>query len=152
MLRKSAITCLALLAINAAPAPDAPSIGTIKAELFYENSGTFSPDILTSPDFGGWNTIIGEGPASEPANDLLLLIEVRAGGRHSAGVPLYVIAHGYKNRVVVERTFRHLLTPTNGRMWKAVLLRDIGCEGRLSIDVSLGQDKANRVLQFRCGE
>ncbi len=54
-------------------------ITSIQAKLFYHDKGTFSRNVLAKPDFGFWNTIIGEGDAEGPSEATLVLVEVLAG-------------------------------------------------------------------------
>ena len=48
-------------------------IEAIRMQLFYETTGTLSADITPTPD--SWaNTVIGEGAAKEPANDIMVSV------------------------------------------------------------------------------
>src|SRR5262249_40121502 len=52
-------------------------ITSIKAHLFLEHEGAFSPqDFASLPRGALWNTIIGEGAAGSSSNDLLAVVEV----------------------------------------------------------------------------
>jgi hypothetical protein len=52
--------CLSLTASAIGQTPPF-KITAIKAMLYFEQTGTFSKDVLADPNFAFWNTIIGEG-------------------------------------------------------------------------------------------
>lgn len=52
------------------------SLGAIRAQLWYPNSGRLSKDILADKNFVLWNTIIGEGSAEEQSLHTLVTVEV----------------------------------------------------------------------------
>ena len=142
-----------LAAILAAPSsPPAPSVGAIRMQLFYEESGRLSRDIAPPADFTGWNTIIGEGSAEEAANDLLVLVEVRAAPGENITQPLSVVARGAKGRILGQRRFTNLLTSGQGRTWKALWLADVGCAGRIEVTASVGRSTRKSAVDLDCGE
>jgi hypothetical protein len=62
-------------------------LGPLTAQLYYKFSGLLSSDLLSrKPPFSGWNTVIGEGDATEPAEDLLVAARSvrQVGRRHSS--------------------------------------------------------------------
>src|SRR5688572_114818 len=105
----------------------AAEIGRIGAHLVYEETGRLSPDILTQPDFVAWNTVIGEGSAEEPANDLLVMVEVMGGGgQENITGTLEITARGENGRVLATRSFgESLLTSDDGRVWKPLWLPEV---------------------------
>src|SRR5262249_20901178 len=51
-------------------------ITAIRAKLFHQDKGTFSPDVLSTRDFILWNTPIGEGSAEGPSDEVLVIVEI----------------------------------------------------------------------------
>lgn len=158
--------CLALLAALAVPtglsagAPPIPQlkISAIEARLFHGYSGTLSDDLLRrNPSFSGWNTIIGEGAAGEPADDLLVSVKVEplvkpAGNEGIFSDQPVVVTATANGKVVAKRTFTSTLTNDGGVSWKGLYLRDIGCSGTLRIEAVAGRQRKVATLQFDCGE
>lgn len=140
-----------LAALLAAPAP-APSVGAIRMQLFYEETGRLSRDIAPPADFTGWNTVIGEGSAEEAANDLLVLVEVRGPPGENIAQPLSVVARGGKGKVLGQRRFANLLTTAQGRTWKALWLSDVGCAGRIEVTATIGRSTRKTAVSLDCGE
>src|SRR5687768_11911044 len=129
-----------LSALLAAPsAPAAPSVGAIRMQLFYEETGRLSKDVAPPADFTGWNTVIGEGSAEEAANDLLVTVEVRGPPGEDIAQPLAVVVRNGKNKIIAQRRFENLLTTVQGRTWKALWLSDVGCAGRIEVTATIGR-------------
>ena len=142
-----------LAALLAAPAaPPGPSVGAIRMQLFYEETGRLSRDIAPPADFTGWNTVIGEGSAEEAANDLLVLVEVRGPPGENIAQPLTVVARGGKGKVLAQRRFDTLLTTVQGRTWKALWLADVGCAGRIEVAATIGRSTRRSAINLDCGE
>lgn len=157
---------LALLAALAVPAslpagtPATPQlkIAAIEARLFYGYSGKLSDDLLKrDPVFSGWNTVIGEGSAGEPADDMLVSIKLEPLAKVTNGEGVFsdqpvVVTATAGGKVVAKRTFTGTLTDTRGIAWKGLYLRDIGCAGKLTIEAVAGKQRKVATLQFDCGE
>ena len=81
----TAAVALAAVAAGAAAAtaPPAYTLRALHASLFYNDSGTFSPDI--PPNAPLFNTIIGEGWAAEPSS--ATLVRVTVGGARGSFAP-----------------------------------------------------------------
>jgi hypothetical protein len=137
--------------LSAAPAQPV-TLTAVKAQLYYEGTGRLSPDIISMPDFVTRNIPIGEGSAEENANDMLVTVQLRAKSQENISQLLRITIRGNGNRILSDRSFRAGLTSKAGVIWKAVWVRDIGCEGPVRIDVSFGQQKMSHKLNFKCGE
>lgn len=146
----TAIFLAASLAAAQSPAAT-PAVGKIRMQLFYEDSGRLSGDIAPPAEFSGWNTVIGEGSAEEPANDLLVTVEVLTGAVESVEAPLTVIVRG-KGKVLAERRFTDLLTSSDGRIWKALWLTDVGCAGQVEVTATIGRSTRKAAVSLDCGE
>ncbi|HPB22724.1 MAG TPA: hypothetical protein PLL48_10380 [Novosphingobium sp.] len=142
----------------APPAPPQLKVSAIEARLFYGYSGKLSDDLLKrNPAFSGWNTIIGEGAAGEPADDLLVSVKVEplvkpAGNEGIFSDQPVVVTATANGKVVAKRTFTSTLTNDEGVSWKGLYLRDIGCSGTLRIEAVAGRQRKVATLQFDCGE
>lgn len=133
-------------------------ITAIEARLFYGYSGKLSDDLFKrNPPFAGWNTIIGEGGAGEPADDLLVSVRVEplvkpAGNEGIFSAQPVVVTATANGKVVAKRTFTGTLTNEAGVSWKGLYLRDIACSGTLKIEAAAGRQRKVATLQFNCGE
>ena len=153
MIRRFVLTAAALVLLPAAA--HAQQVGQIRAHLVYEETGRLSEDLVARPDFAAWNTIIGSGEAEEPANDVLVLVEVvsASGGEDNIATPLEIVARGEDGRVLGRRRFRDsLFTTEPGRVWKPLWLPDSTCEGRMTITATLGRSTRTAELNLGCGE
>jgi len=148
-MRMVAACLAALLAAPSAP-PDA-SVGAIRMQLFYEDSGRLSKDIAPPAEFTGWNIVIGEGSAEEAANDLLVLVEVRVPPGRALDQPLSVVARA-DGKVLGQRRFDNLLTTMEGRTWKALWLTDVGCAGRIEVTATIARSTKKSAISLDCGE
>jgi hypothetical protein len=136
----------------AAQRPSAvPSIGKIQMQLFYEDSGRLSADIASPAEFSGWNTVIGEGSAAEPANDLLVTVEILADDAESISEPLSVTVRGNR-KMLAQRRFTNVLPSADGRTWKALWLTDVACAGHVEVTASIGRSTRTAALSLDCGE
>ena len=141
---------LALSALAFPVAAEATEVGRIRAHLVYENSGMLSPDILAQEDFAGWNTVIGEGSAEEPANDLLVLVElVRDDG---SATPLRIQVRDGRGRVVGQRTIAGPYLFEASGVWKPLLVQNVGCAGTLRITATVGRSTRSAEVSLDCGE
>lgn len=138
----------ALLAPAAAPPP---SVGKIHMQLFYEDSGRLSSDIAPPAGFSGWNTVIGEGSAEEPANDLLVTVELLTGAVESVAEPLTITVRG-NGKVLGQKRFADVLTSADGRTWKALWLTNVGCAGHVEVTATIGRSTRTAAVSLDCGE
>jgi hypothetical protein len=141
----------AMLAAPAPAPPPGPSVGAIRMQLFYEDSGRLSKDIAPPAAFTGWNTVIGEGSAEEAANDLLVTVEARIPPGAPMDQVLSVVARA-NGKVLGQRRFDNLLTTMDGRTWKALWLSDVGCAGRIEVTATIGRSTRKSAVSLDCGE
>ena len=68
------LAVLGVCAVSAAVAQETapPVIAAIRAQLYYEETGAFSDDILDRGELALWNTVIGEGDARHASNSTLV--------------------------------------------------------------------------------
>lgn len=141
----------AMLMAASAQAP-AAEIADIRMHLFYRASGRLSDDISPPRAFVGWNTLIGEGDAEEPADDLLVVVQVRSEGEQYIETPLHILARGRAGRVIAERRFDALLTSPDGAAFSPLWLADVPCEGEISVVATFGSQRVSEALTLECGE
>lgn len=159
-----------LLALLAPPVGQAQSatappyrVTGVQVKLFYENTGTFSPDILADPKFDLWNTGVGEGSAKGPSSSTLVVVTVagEAGSYEPARkvelTARFVSTDG-KTTTLRRREVQVYpmgIVTTQGRFYAAFWLTRTGCiPVELSIRI-LGQPAgttARRKIPFACGE
>lgn len=146
---------LEAIAVNTAPA--APyKITRIKAMLFYDGKGTFSPDVLAKPDFAFWNTIIGEGDAEGASNSTLVLVEISGNPSPNEASPRRFVEFSATaaGKVLLSRRAEIGLFE-NGKYYAAFWLYDTGCQPvKISARIT-GQAQSSsmtKTIPFACGE
>jgi hypothetical protein len=142
----------ALATPGVACAPDV-GLGQIRAHLFYKNSATLSDDLLAREDpFIGWNSIIGEGDAAEPAEDLLIVVTVEGKGEEYVAMPLEVWVTDEADGEIARRRFEGLLIPASGSVGNPLWIDDAGCAGIITIHARFNGEEKAATLQLACGE
>ena len=157
---RALVLSLAVLAASPAAAAPAPQLqfGEIQLRLFYKASARLSEDILhRKEEFSAWNTVIGEGSAEEPADDVLVIVPVLngpngSGGEAFAEVPIIVRALDGKGKVLGSRKLGASFTDASGREHIALWLQDVTCAGPLRIEAVMGAQKKQVRFDFNCGE
>jgi hypothetical protein len=154
---KHAAAIVALLLTAAAP-PNAHRlrVSAIQARLFDTNTGSLSPNVLDAKGyFGNWNTIIGGGSVSGPADDVLIVAVVDqdrpAGQQANAGLPLHLTAMR-KGKLLASRTVKDVLIPEKGPAYTGFWLNDVACAGSVQVTAQIGSSKKTATLDMNCGE
>jgi len=150
----AAATIALALSATSAGAADAFSLDRVRAHLFYERSGTLSDDVVGNG--GLFNTVIGEGWASEPASDVLVVVELTGpAGEGVTETPLVIEVEANRDgwQTVARRSFDFLYTVPgqSPRVARAVWVQDTTCSP-LRIRVSHGTDRMSAEVPFNCGE
>lgn len=152
--------CLSSTASSQSQSPSF-RITSIKAMLFFEQTATFSKDVLADRNFVFWNTIIGEGDAGSPSSSTLVLVEV--GGKAGSYEPTrkieFVATYTPNGRnvreITVRRTTEINILSENGKFFAPFWLYDTGCSPvRLSARI-VGQAQPSlmkKIINFECGE
>jgi hypothetical protein len=103
-----------------------------------------------------WNTIIGEGGASEPSHSTLVTVEVS--GRHLpvGGLSVVITATGADNRLVTEREAPVFIYNERTRFHAPLWIYDTGCE-EITVSARLVGDGVDpsvktQTIPFHCGE
>lgn len=150
---------LALLLLAGAPAtpsPPAPqaTIESIRVQLYYEGSGTLSGNIAPPAKFSGWNTVIGEGDAKEPAQDVLVSVRLKSDGSDGflTETLLVITARNGAGKIIGQRTVRSILVPYQGTVASALWLPNATCAGKLRIEARFGKQVRTASASLDCGE
>ncbi|MFT3966596.1 MAG: hypothetical protein QM690_12025 [Sphingobium sp.] len=141
--------CAALPARTPGPRP---VIEHISMRLLYIYSGTLSGDIAPPASFDGWNTVIGEGDAKEAADDMLVTVRLKGVPEAGGFPPVTIEARNGKGKLVGSRKADPYLTDLNGRAHVALWLHTIGCAGKLTVTVRMGQAVKAASVNLDCGE
>jgi hypothetical protein len=139
------IAAAALAAQTPAPAPAAATLGNIRMHLFYRGSGELSENIAPPAQFAGWNTLF-------EADDMVVVAELRTAGEQNIALPLRIVARGRGNRVLAQRTFRSILTSSEGHAFLPLYLNDVACAGSIQVTVTFGRQSRSETLTLECGE
>jgi len=152
---------LALLLLAGAPATPSPpattpraTIESIRVQLYYEGSGTLSGNIAPPATFSGWNTVIGEGDAKEPAQEVLVSVRLKGDGSDGflTETPLVITARNGAGKIIGQRTVRSILVPYQGTVASALWLPNAICTGKLRIEARLGKQVRTTSVSLDCGE
>ena len=144
---------MALTALAATPAlasGDDAQITDIKAHLMYEESGTISGDLTQMKDFSGWNTVIGEGSAKEPATDILIAVVLSSDKQIYNDGLLTIRALGDGGKVLFERSIAGQLV--DGKAHQFLYLKDATCEGEITLEAKMGDQSRSETIELFCGE
>jgi hypothetical protein len=134
----------------------APQIAAIRAQLFYEETGRFSDDILARKEPALWNTFIGEGDAEEASTSTLVTVEVRGKDVPVGSVKVEIVARGEKGKVLSKRLIVVSLYSQKTTFFAPLWLNDTACEpieisARL-IGKGVPKTHVKKTIPFACGE
>jgi hypothetical protein len=127
------------------PAPAAATLGNIRMHLFYRARGELSEDVSPPNQFAGWNTLF-------EADDMVVVAEVRTTAEQHIEQPLRIVARGRNHRVLAQRTYRSILTSSEGRAYLPLYLNDVACAGDVQVTVTFGRQSRAETLTLECGE
>jgi hypothetical protein len=126
---------------------------SLQARFYYESTGVLSENIAPPARFATHNTIIGEGDAKQPANDLLVTVVLKASAKDSnADGPLFLmIRDRKKDKTIAVRKFTGLFFKET-TLVKALYVPDAACLGAVEIAAVFGGRKIVHPLELNCGE
>lgn len=150
------LVAAAILMTCASPAvAQEVTLGPITAQLYYKFSGKLSGDLLARAEpFSGWNTVIGEGDAEEPAEDLLVVVTVASANEQEAFLEdkLQLWVTDAKGKTIARRDFEGVLVPYQGSVANPLWVNSIGCAGKLVLHAKLRGEEKRAELRLDCGE
>jgi hypothetical protein len=127
-------------------------IEAVQARFFYETTGVLSDNIAPPASFSAFNSMIGEGDAKQPANDLIVTVVLSADRKDvNADTPLSVVVKGKQGRIIAQRVFKDLFFKGD-RLVKALFAPDAACLGHITIDAALGKESRTAAIDLDCGE
>jgi hypothetical protein len=152
------LVSLPLLAVDTSSA-DAFEIVDIQSRLFYEQSATFSEDVLGGTPVVLWNTFAGGGDAAEPSTSALALAVVRGlPPKHRANVSVIFMAYEAPSQLhpgevqsgPVAKVEVEINKATHVPLW----IPDTTCQPIRLRAVIRGSPRSaiEETMQFECGE
>jgi len=147
-----------LLALGSGPALAAPDdgvrISAVRAHLYYQHTGALSEDLIAREHhFNGWNTVIGEGDAKEPAENLLVVaMLVNPGPEAYLAEKLTIRVTDEMDGEVQERVFDGLLLGEKSSLHLPMWLNDSTCLGPIKVTATFRKQAVSAPLQLMCGE
>ena len=134
----------------------APKITAIRAQLFFEQTGTFSEDLLSMKELALWNTIIGEGSAGAASTSTFVTVEISGRNVDVGTTKVEIIATGDKNRLIQKKLIDVQLYDERTKFYAPFWLYDTGCE-EIKISARLVGKTApktivKKTIPFACGE
>lgn len=135
---------------------EAPTVSAIRAQLYYEETGTFSRDVLSGEPFALWNVIIGEGAAAHASNHTLVTVEVTGRNVPFDAAAVEILVRDSSDRLIAAQTSEVSIYDEAETFIAPVLLFDTGCEpltvsARIIGDVP-DSSETSAVIPFECGE
>lgn len=128
----------------------------IRAQLFYENTGKFSKDILSDPEFSLWNTGAGEGSAEGPSNATLITVEVIGNDSSPDNLKLEMTATGKGGRVIQKKLFDVFIYREIYKFYGSMWVADTPCEPVKISARLIGKGAPGgaliKTIPFACGE
>ena len=131
-------------------------ITDVRVHLFYSREGTFSVNLVGTPNMTSlWNTIIGGGQGGGASSATLVVVEVSGQpGSYAGESSVELVVRGEKKEVLRRRQSLDVLS-SKGKGYVGFWLYDTGCDPlRVSAKLT-GKTKSNPVeieIPFRCGE
>jgi hypothetical protein len=145
----------ALLGVTFAHAetrPDGLRLEKISIQLFYQTTGSLSTNIAPPAKFHGWNTIIAEGDAREPATDMLVTARLTSKKNEAnSSTPLTLSVRAKDGKVLAQRTFNKIFFD-GGRSVQAIFVPDSTCAGHIVVEAIFGNVKKTAAVDLNCGE
>jgi hypothetical protein len=144
-----------LLSANLLPqAKVAPTITAIRAQLFYDASGTLSEDLLSQKDLILWNTMIGEGSAG--AASTFVTIEISGRNLPVGATKVEIMATGNKGRLIQKKLIGVDIYDERTKFFAPFWLYDTACEPITISARLIGKGAPSTVVKkripFDCGE
>jgi hypothetical protein len=157
MKAKFAKACLIFGLFWLAATVDCPAqklrISAIQARLFYENTGTFSENVLTEKGFDLWNTPF------DWTYSTFVVVEIE-------GVPEYLKTHrrieltaryipfdSAKRQITLRQAEKIRNGSESGKSYAGFWIKNTGCEPVYLTARVVGQkSRAKEMINFRCGE
>lgn len=131
-------------------------ITAIRAQLFYDNTGKFSEDVLAAKGFALWNTIIGAGDAAAPSNSTFVTVEITGKNLPVGSTKIEITATGNKNKLLQKKLVDVEIYDEHTKFFAPLWLYNTGCE-KIKISAHLlgkgiPATVFTKTIPFACGE
>lgn len=127
-------------------------LDSMQIKLVYKGTGVLSQDIASGP-FSAWNTVIGEGEAAEPADDMIAFVVVGSMGEQSfRETPVDVVATDAHGKILARRRFENVLTTDAGKASLPMFIPDSTCSGMVTVTATMGSERMAKSVAMACGE
>jgi hypothetical protein len=133
-----------------------PAITGIRAQLYFEETGAFSDDILARHELSLWNTVIGEGSARHASNSTLVTVEISGKNVDVGAVKVEIKALDPEGRVLGQARESVALYDDRTKFYAPLFLQKTGC-AKITISARLTgkgikAKSVTKVIPFECGE
>ena len=126
----------------------AVEVESIGVHLFYNESGSFSENILEAEEFVLWNVIVGGGSSAEPSDRFLIKVRLKGPKNTYATAPVELTVRVEESEeVLYTETYAGFQFTEAGIAYRASMVAGHNCQP-LVIEVG----SMRRALPFRCGE
>lgn len=126
----------------------AVEVESVDVYLFYNESGSFSENILEAEEFVLWNTVAGGGSAEEPSDRFLVKVRLKGPKNTYATAPVELTVRVEESEeVLYTETYAGFQFTETGIAYRASMIAGHNCQP-LVIEVG----SVRRALPFRCGE
>ena len=126
----------------------AVEVESVDVYLFYNESGSFSENILEAEEFILWNTVAGGGSAEEPSDRFLIRVQLKGSKNTYVTDPVALAVKTEESEeVVYTETYAGFQFTEAGIAYRASMVAGHNCQP-LVIEVG----SVRRALPFRCGE
>ena len=149
------LTLASVAGVAAAAPVSAIRLSPLTARFYYTDRGDWSGNMFDKDGhYSGWNSIIGEGDAGGPFDDVMIDVGLAAPGSTNAiNVDQPLVLKAFKGkRVIATRTNRNMLIPLNGQAHVALFLVDVGCGGTIDVVATYKKQVRKGQLAMACGE
>lgn len=129
------------------------SVSEIEARLFLAHTGTLSEPL--SEGHGLWNTVIGEGNATEPSSSTFVKVVVLGPPKSfNKNAVVVLTVTSAKSKAMLAKHRQNLgVFSESGRQYVAFWLSNTGCEPlQLSVAIPGSSKAVTRSIPFACGE
>ena len=152
-LRNIASAFLSLILFAVAGYPQTISISSIHARLFYENTGTFSENVLTDKGFDLWNTPF------DWVYSTFVTVEVDGVPKYLAKqcqielTAKYIPFNAHKRSITLKQTETIRNGSETGKAYAGFWIKNVGCEPVFLTARITGQKRVvKNKINFGCGE
>ena len=126
----------------------AVGVESIAVHLFYNESGSFSENILEAEEFVLWNVIVGGGSAVEPSDRFLVKVRLKGPKDTYATAPVELTVRAVESEeVLYAETYADFQFAETGTAYRASMIAGHNCQ-----PLVIEAGTVRRIVPFRCGE